>query len=144
MLAPFNDKGTENPYTIHSDLQECMQANVGIIRTESELKTAIEQIGLFKRRLANVRVEGNRQFNPGWHVALDLRSMLTVAEAVTLSALERKESRGGHTREDYPKTDPHFAKVNVVLGRMGDTFAVRQEALPEMPSELKQLFEEKA
>src|SRR5262249_14607912 len=129
----------------HADLQECMQANVGIIRTESELKTALEEIGKLKERLLRVRVEGNRQFNPGWHLALDLRSMLTVSEAVTLAAFERRESRGGHTREDFPKTDPHFAKVNVVLRLKEDGgFTVAQEPLPEMPDELKQLFEEKA
>src|SRR5262249_8849871 len=136
-------KGTENPYSIHADLQECMQANVGIIRTESELKAALGQIGELKERLGRVRVEGNRQFNPGWHLALDLRSMLTVSEAVTLAALERKESRGGHTREDYPKTDAHFAKVNVVLEKKGSELLVRQVPLPEMPDELKKLFEEK-
>jgi succinate dehydrogenase / fumarate reductase flavoprotein subunit len=144
MLEPFNEKGTENPYTIHADLQECMQANVGIIRTESELKTALSEIGKLKERLLKVRVEGNRQFNPGWHLALDLRSMLTVSEAVTLAAFQRKESRGGHTREDYPKTDAHFAKVNVVLRRKDQGFSVTEEPLPEMPDELKQLFEEKA
>jgi succinate dehydrogenase / fumarate reductase, flavoprotein subunit len=144
MLEPFNEHGTENPYAIHADLQECMQANVGIIRTESELKTALTEIAKLKERLAKVRVEGNRQFNPGWHLALDLRSMLAVSEAVTLAAFERKESRGGHTREDYPKTDPHFAKVNVVLRRKDQGFTVAQEPLPEMPDDLKQLFEEKA
>jgi len=144
LLQVFNDSGTESPYAIHADLQDCMQANVGIIRTESELKTAIVEIPKLRERLGKARVEGNRQFNPGWHLALDLRSMLTVAEAVTLSALERKESRGGHTREDFPKTDTHFAKVNVVLRRAGDSFTVKQEPLPEMPDELKQLFEEKA
>jgi succinate dehydrogenase / fumarate reductase flavoprotein subunit len=144
VLEPFNDNGTENPYTIHADLQECMQANVGIIRTESELKTALDGIAQLKKRLAHVRVEGNRQFNPGWHLALDLRSMLLVSEAVSMAALERKESRGGHTREDFPKTDPHFAKVNVVLHRQGDAFSIEQSPLPEMPDDLKQLFEEKA
>jgi len=144
LLEPFNERGTENPYTIHSDLQECMQANVGIIRTEAELKIALDTIARLKKRLLAVRVEGNRQFNPGWHLALDLRAMLTVSEAVSMAALERKESRGGHTREDFPKTDAQFAKVNVVLRRKDDSFIVGHEPLPVMPDDLKQLFEEKA
>jgi succinate dehydrogenase / fumarate reductase flavoprotein subunit len=143
ILTPFNDGGHENPYSIQSALQECMHANVGIIRTESELQTAVVEIGKLKQRLKQVKVEGNRQYNPSWHLALDLRSMLTVSEAVTLAALERKESRGGHTREDYPKTDPHFAKVNVVLRKKDGELSVRQEPLPEMPEELKKLFEDK-
>src|SRR5262249_33048473 len=139
----FESRGSENPYTLHAELQECMQANVGIIRKEAELKAAIVKVRELKDRSKRVHVEGNRQFNPGWHLALDLHSMLSVSEAVTLAALERKESRGGHTREDYPKTDPHFAKVNVVLKRKDGEFSVRQEPLPEMPAELKALFEEK-
>jgi succinate dehydrogenase / fumarate reductase flavoprotein subunit len=87
-------------------------------------------------------VEGHRQYNPGWHLALDLRSLLTVAECVTLAALERRESRGGHTRDDYPKPDPEFADVKVVVrGRDGE-LTVSREALDEMPDDLKQLFEE--
>jgi succinate dehydrogenase / fumarate reductase flavoprotein subunit len=99
---------------------------------------------VLKQRLARVKIGGGRVFNPGWHLTLDLYSMLTVSEATTRGALERKESRGGHTREDYPKTDPHFAKVNVVLRRKDQGFTVAQEPLPEMPDDLKQLFEEKA
>ena len=89
-------------------------------------------------------VQGNRQYNPGWHLALDLHSMLTVAEAVTRSAIERKESRGGHTRDDYPTTDARFARVNVVTRRADGEMIVAQEPLPEMPDELKALFEEKS
>src|SRR5205814_1670500 len=144
VLQPFNANGNENPYTIHAELQECMQANVGIIRTEAELKIALATIAQLKKRLSAVQVEGNRQFNPGWHLALDLRAMLTVSEAVTVAALERKESRGGHTREDFPKTDAQFARVNVVLRRKDDPFIVGHEPFPVMPDDLKQLFEEKA
>jgi succinate dehydrogenase / fumarate reductase flavoprotein subunit len=143
LLSPFDGDGDENPYTIHSDLQTCMHANVGIIRTQKELEEAIVEIDKLKQRLKRIKIEGNRQFNPGWHLALDLRSMLTVSEAVTLAALERKESRGGHTREDYPKTDAHFAKVNVVLEKKDGGFVVRQDPLPEMPDDLKKLFEDK-
>ena len=143
MLAPFENKGTENPYTIHSDLQDSMQNLVGIIRTESELKQALEIIQQLKRRSRNVKVEGNRQFNTGWHLALDLHSLLTFAEAATLAAIERKESRGGHTRDDFPSTDAKFAKINIVVRKQGDGMTLSQEPLPEMPDELKALLEEK-
>src|ERR1051325_1544559 len=142
LLAPFNGKGGENPYSIHMDLQDCMQSLVGIIRTESELKKALGEIARFKERLQRVTVEGNRQYNPGWHLALDLRTMLAVAEACTLSALERRESRGGHTRDDYPKTDPDLAKINIVIRRVNGELRLSHEPRPEMPAELKQLLEE--
>jgi succinate dehydrogenase / fumarate reductase flavoprotein subunit len=143
MLAPFENQGSENPYTIHSDLQQCMQDLVGIIRVESELKQALEIIQQLKKRSKNVKVEGNRQFNTGWHLALDLHSLLTFAEAATLAAIERKESRGGHTRDDYPNPDPKFAKVNIVVRKADGGMALSQEPLPEMPDELKALLEEK-
>ena len=141
--APFENTGNENPYAIHADLQECMQSLVGIIRTEGELKKALEEIAVLKQRLGRVRVSGGREFNPAWHLALDLYSMLSVSESVTLGALERKESRGGHTRDDYPFADDRFGKVNVVIRRKGGAFSVAQEPLPEMPAELKELFKER-
>jgi succinate dehydrogenase / fumarate reductase flavoprotein subunit len=143
LLAPLTRTGGENPYAIHADLQECMQSLVGIIRTASELKKALEEIAVFKQRLGRVKVEGGREFNPAWHLALDLHSMLSVSEATTLGALERKESRGGHTRDDYPVADDRFGKVNVVIRRKNGQFSVAQEPLPEMPAELKQLFQER-
>jgi succinate dehydrogenase / fumarate reductase, flavoprotein subunit len=143
LLAPIENRGGENPYTIHSDLQECMQSLVGIIRTESELRKALEEIGVFKQRLTRVGASGGQEFNPAWHLALDLYSMLSVSEAATLGALERKESRGGHTREDYPMADDHFGKVNVVIRKRDDRFSVAQEPLPQMPDELKKLFQER-
>jgi succinate dehydrogenase / fumarate reductase flavoprotein subunit len=143
LLAPFEREGSENPYSIHADLQECMQALVGIIRTEGELRKALEEIAVFKQRLGRVRVSSGREFNPAWHLALDLHSMLSVSEAVTLGALERKESRGGHTRDDYPFADERFGKVNVVIRRRNGQFTVAQEPLPEMPDDLKQLFQER-
>jgi succinate dehydrogenase / fumarate reductase flavoprotein subunit len=90
-----------------------------------------------------VRVEGNRHYNPGWHLALDLHSLLTFAEAATLAAIERKESRGGHTRDDYPNTDAKFAKVNVIVRLKNGELGLSQEPLPEVPDELKALLEEK-
>ncbi|MFL5792739.1 MAG: fumarate reductase/succinate dehydrogenase flavoprotein subunit, partial [Actinomycetota bacterium] len=115
MLEPFNRSGGENPYAIQSDLQETMQALVGIIRKEEELKEALKRIEGLKERAKKVRVDGGRVYNPGWHVALDLSSLLTVAECSAVAALERKESRGGHTRDDHPYTDDTWGKVNVVL-----------------------------
>jgi succinate dehydrogenase / fumarate reductase flavoprotein subunit len=143
MLGPFEANGSENPYKIHSDLQDCMQNLVGIIRVESELKQALETLQQLKQRSRNVKVEGNRQFNTGWHLALDLHSLLTFAEAATLAAIERKESRGGHTRDDYPSADAKYAKVNIVVRKAGDSMTLAQEPLPEMPEELKALLEEK-
>ena len=142
MLAPFTDRGTENPYAIHGDLQRAMHELVGIIRTESELLQAMEEIAALKDRAARVKVEGGRRFNPGWHLALDLGSLLAVAEAATLSAIECRESRGGHTRDDYPDPDPEFGKVNVVTRRRDGAISVSLEPLPEMPEELRKIVEE--
>jgi succinate dehydrogenase / fumarate reductase flavoprotein subunit len=119
-----------------------MQNLVGIIRTEPELVQALDEIEKLKGRLKQVTVQGNRHYNPGWHLTLDLHSMLSVAEAVTRSAIERKESRGGHTRDDYPGTDAKFGKVNVVTRRTDEEMTVTQEPLPELPDELKQILEE--
>jgi succinate dehydrogenase / fumarate reductase flavoprotein subunit len=141
-LSPFERAGGENPYAVQKDLQDCMQELVGIIRTEGELKRALESISALKERAGRVAVEGHRQYNPGWHLALDLRSLLAVSECVTLAALERRESRGGHTRDDYPKSDPELGKVKVVLRQRGGELVVAREPLDEMPDDLKQLFEE--
>ena len=141
-LAFFGGSG-ENPYTVHQDLQETMQSLVGIIRTESELRDAWERLDDLEARAAKVSVEGHRQFNPGWHLALDLRSMLAVARCTTRSAIERKESRGGHTRDDYRESDAeHFGKVNMVSRLHGGGVSVTEEPLPTMPPELAALFEE--
>src|SRR6185312_14135289 len=141
-LEPFDRDGGENPYTIHQELQETMQSLVGIIRTEVELKQALTEIGELQERAGKVGIEGHRQYNPGWHLSIDMRSMLMVSEAVTKAALERKESRGGHTRNDYPAMDPEFAKVNVRVRQQGDGIVVEQIPLPQMPDDLKKLFEE--
>ena len=142
MHKPFSDEGSENPYSIHRELQETMQKNVGIIRTEVEMKTALEDIQSLRDRYNSVGIEGNMQYNPGWHMALDLEHMLTVAEAVTLAALERKESRGGHTRDDFPETSTEFAKVNVVIKLDNSEIEVSKDELPVMPDDLQMLFEE--
>jgi succinate dehydrogenase / fumarate reductase flavoprotein subunit len=142
-LEPLERTGGENPYAIQADLQETMQHLVGLIRTEAELKAALEKIEALKERARKVRVEGGRIYNSGWHTALDLRSLLTVAECSALAALERKESRGGHTREDHPFTDDAWGKVNVVLRLREGRVQVSREPLPEMPAELKALFQER-
>jgi succinate dehydrogenase / fumarate reductase flavoprotein subunit len=143
-LAPFDRAdGGVNPYSVQQELQDCMQELVGIIRTEGELKSALERIAALKERAAQVGVEGHRQYNPGWHLALDLRSLLTVSECVALAAIERRESRGGHTRDDYPKPDPELGKVKMVVrGRDGEV-SVSQEPLDDLPDDLRALFEEK-
>jgi succinate dehydrogenase / fumarate reductase, flavoprotein subunit len=142
-LEPFERAGGENPYAIQADLQETMQHLVGLIRTESELKDALEKIEALKERARKARVEGGRTYNAGWHTALDLDSLLTVAECSAVAALERQESRGGHTRADHPYTDDTWGKVNVVLRLRDGRIQVSREPLPEMPAELKALFQER-
>jgi succinate dehydrogenase / fumarate reductase, flavoprotein subunit len=143
MLEPFGRTGGENPYAIQAELQETMHSLVGIIRTEREMRQALDKIQVFKERAKKVRVEGGRIYNPGWHVALDLASLLTVAECTTRAALEREESRGGHTRDDHPYTDDTWATVNVVLRARDGDVQVSREPLPQMPAELKALFQER-
>src|SRR3984885_5789386 len=120
-----------------------MQDLVGIIRNGAELGSALDKIGVLEERIARVSVEGHRQYNPGWHLALDLRNMLLVSEAVATAALERKESRGGHTRDDYPMTDnDYWGKRNVIVALDGDgNVTVRQQPLPIPPPELAALLE---
>jgi succinate dehydrogenase / fumarate reductase flavoprotein subunit len=143
-LAPFTTEGGENPYTVHQELQDVMQDLVGIIRTESELIGAIQDVNTLRDRIEKLSVEGPRQFNPGWNLAIDLRNMLLVSEAVAMAALERKESRGGHTRDDYPMTDYDFwGKLNVIVELDAEGRAsLRHQPLPEPPPELAALLEE--
>jgi succinate dehydrogenase / fumarate reductase flavoprotein subunit len=143
MLSPFGRDSDENPYVIQHDLQETMHHLVGIIRTESELEEALAKIAELKVRAKRASVEGNRHYNPGWHLALDLHSLLTVSEAITLAAIERKESRGAHTRDDYPQTHPEWGQSNIVV-RMGPDGEpkIGRELLPEMPEDLRALAEE--
>jgi succinate dehydrogenase flavoprotein subunit len=139
-VRPF-EEGAENPYSVQQDLQECMQNLVGIIRTEDELDKALEELAALRERAERVHVEGHRQYNPGWHLAPDLRSMLAVSECITRAARERQESRGGHTRDDYPATDPALAKVNVVVRQHNGEVDLALEPLPVMPADLAQLLE---
>jgi succinate dehydrogenase / fumarate reductase flavoprotein subunit len=142
-LAPFEREGGENPYTVQHDLQQTMHDLVGIIRTEPEMGQALERIAALKERVANLSVEGHRQYNPGWHLALDLPHMLIVSECIARAALERQESRGGHTRDDFPAADAEWAKTNLVCSRTPDgEVAVARQPLPQMPPELAEIFEE--
>jgi succinate dehydrogenase / fumarate reductase flavoprotein subunit len=142
-LRPFDEAGGENPYAIQQDLQECMQNLVGIIRTEDELEKALGEITLLQERAARVQVEGHRQYNPGWHLALDLRSLLAVSECITRAARERRESRGAQTRDDFPSADPKLGKATVVVRQREGTVRLALEPLPTMPDDLEQLLEEK-
>jgi succinate dehydrogenase / fumarate reductase flavoprotein subunit len=143
MLEPFARSEGESPYRIHETLQEVMQNYVGIFRNEEDLKKGISEIQELKERASRLRVEGSRLFNPGWHLARDLKSMLTVSEAVAISALERQESRGAHSRIDYPNYDDRWGKQNNIVARDGDKMSLFQRAIPEMPPELRQILESK-
>jgi len=143
LLAPFDRSGGENPYAVHDGLQDMMGTYVGIARSESDLRTALSELERLRARAARVGVEGHRQYNPGWHVAVDLRHLLTVSEAVTRAALERRESRGAHMRVDYPDSEPAFATVNVVVRRRGDAMTVDQEPIPPLPDALRRIVEGK-
>src|SRR5436305_2920067 len=142
-LAPFSNPGSENPYAVMKDLQEHMQSLVGIIRRGDELELALKEIDRLKERAKNVSVRGlGREYNPGWHTALDLRAMLTVSECIARAALERTESRGGHTRDDYPATDADWGKINLVLTEKRGAVQLDRKPLPQMPDELMALLEE--
>jgi succinate dehydrogenase / fumarate reductase flavoprotein subunit len=142
-LAPFDRSDGENPYQVQKDLQDTMQDLVGIVRNESEMSDALEKINVFRKRAEKAAVTGNREYNPGWHTALDLKNLLTVSEAITRAALERKESRGAQFRDDYPDKNEQFAKVNTMIAKAADgSMQVRLEPLPEMPDYLKQIIEE--
>jgi succinate dehydrogenase / fumarate reductase flavoprotein subunit len=143
MLTPFERSGGDSPYDLHRDLQENMQNHVGIFRSEEDLKRGLDEIQKLKQRAAQVHVDGSRLFNPGWHLARDLKAMLTVSEAVALSALERKESRGAHSRIDFPNYDEQWSKLNNIISRDGgNTMRLSHLPIAQMPSELEQLLEE--
>ena len=139
LLTPFERKEGENPYTIHRDLQEIMQNLVGIFRTREDLARALAELEKLKERNSRVSVEGSRMFNPGWHLAQDLTSMLTVSEAVTRSALAREESRGAHSRIDHLGLDATWGTKNNVIAREGAAMTLRQSPVSQLPNDLKQL-----
>jgi succinate dehydrogenase / fumarate reductase flavoprotein subunit len=143
-LLPFErGSGAEGPYQVQEALQKTMQDFVGIVRTQSEMERALDEIKELARRAERVGVPGNREYNPGWHTALDLRHLLIVSEAITRSALERRESRGGHFRDDYPEKDPAFGTINLVVSRGGDGgMRLDRAPIPPLPPELAAIIKE--
>ncbi len=142
-LEPFGRSSEEGPYQVQRDLQQTMQDLVGIVRREPELNQALGAIEKLRNRAQAVSVEGNREYNPGWHTACDLYNLLTVSEAITRAALERKESRGAHFRDDYPAKDEKFAKVNLLIRKgTGGEMKLEQAPVPAMPPELAKIIEE--
>jgi succinate dehydrogenase / fumarate reductase flavoprotein subunit len=142
-LEPFERMGGEGPFQVQEDLQETMQSYVGIVRQEGELKKALTELERLKARAAKTTVKGNREYNGGWHTSLDLANLMTVSEAIAKAALERKESRGGHFREDFPNKEESFAKFNFVIkkGSKGE-MEISRQPLKEMRDDLKQIIEE--
>jgi succinate dehydrogenase / fumarate reductase flavoprotein subunit len=145
-LAPLSRENGENPYDVQHDLQEMMQSLVGIIRTASELEEAAKQLDRFTERVKHISVKGGRAYNPGWNLATDLPAMISVSKCVTLGATLRKESRGGHTREDFPAADPELGKINFAQttdgGNWDSPVSVVESPILVMPDELKVLLEE--
>lgn len=143
LLQPFENTDGVNPYSVHQSLQDTMQNYFGVFRVEDGLKEGLVELERLKAHLTHLKIEGSRLYNPGWHLCRDLRSMFIVSEAIAKSALQRKESRGAHSRVDYPDTDnSYWGKVNSVVWKEGDEMKIGTRPVPEMPEELKQLFVE--
>ena len=141
-LAPFQRQGGENPYAVHRDLQKVMQSLVGIFRTRQDVQKALEKLRVFQERAEKTGVEGSRMFNPGWHMALELKSMLTIAQAVAQSAVVREESRGAHSRIDFPGLSAEWGTKNNIVWRDREEMGLRQETKPDLPTELQQVLAE--
>jgi succinate dehydrogenase / fumarate reductase flavoprotein subunit len=142
-LAPFASKTSDNPYAVQHSLQDVMQDLVGIVRQEQEMRQALERIRELKAASERVSVPGNREYNSGWHTALDLHSLLTVSEIVGRAALERKESRGAHFRDDFPAKDEQYGSFNIVVRKSsGGEMQLIREPIPPMPKDLQQIVEE--
>jgi len=142
-VEPFERTGGENPYQVQHDLQDVMQDLVGIVRREDEMQRALAEIAALARRAERTFVPGNREYNPGWHTALDLGHLLTVSEAVTRAALERRESRGAHFRDDHPDKDPEAAKFNLIVKKAADgEMQVHRQPLPPLTPELRAIIDE--
>ncbi len=143
MLRPFENAHGENPYAVHSTLQDVMQNYFGVFRIDEGLKGGINELEKLKERMSHLKIEGTRLYNPGWHLCRDLKSMLIISEAIAKSALQRQESRGAHSRVDYPNTDDDkWGKVNSVITKDGESMRIGVSPLPEMPEELKRIIAE--
>jgi succinate dehydrogenase / fumarate reductase flavoprotein subunit len=140
-LAPLERAGGENPYEVHAAVQETMSSLVGIIRTEEEIKTALAELEKLRERAARVSAEGGTAYNPGWHLALDLRNIMLIADCVAQAALERQESRGGHTRNDFPQMSPEWRQVNLICSLADDRVSITRQPMPPMRADLLSLFE---
>jgi len=140
-LVPF-DRDGENPFAVQAALQAVMQRNAGIIRDKAGLETALAELEKLKARARTVGITGSREYNPGWHTAIDLRSLLVISEATARAALERTESRGGHTRSDHPDSDEKQAREQIVIKKEGERMTVRREAQPPIPADLMALIKE--
>ena len=140
-IAPLQRTGGENPYTVHVEVQQTMSDLVGIIRRESEIKTAIAELEKLRERAVQVSAEGGAAYNPGWHLALDLRNIMLIADCVAQAALERQESRGGHTRDDFPGMSPEWRKVNLICTLDGDRVTLRRQPMKPMRGDLLALFD---
>jgi succinate dehydrogenase / fumarate reductase, flavoprotein subunit len=140
-LEPLERASGENPYTVHGEVQQTMSTLVGIIRREDEIKTAITELEQLREQAGLVKAEGGRAYNPGWHLALDLRNMLLISECVAQSALERQESRGGHTRDDFPKMSAEWRKVNLICSLDGDRVTIKRQPMAPMRADLMALFD---
>jgi succinate dehydrogenase / fumarate reductase, flavoprotein subunit len=140
-VGPLERHGGENPYAVHAELQQTMNDLVGLIRKESEMTTALKELDKLRQRASQVSAEGGRGYNPGWHLALDLRNMLLVAECVAMAALERQESRGGHTRDDYPEMSAEWRKVNLICSISGEHVALSRKPVVSLRPDLMDLFD---
>jgi succinate dehydrogenase / fumarate reductase flavoprotein subunit len=140
-IAPLERSGGENPYTVHSEVQQTMSDLVGIIRKEEDIKAALAELEKLRARAANVSAEGGPAYNPGWHLALDLRNIMLIADCVAQAALERQESRGGHTRDDFPGMSPEWRKVNVIASLEGDRVTLKRQPMEPMREDLVTLFD---
>jgi succinate dehydrogenase / fumarate reductase flavoprotein subunit len=143
LLAPFERPGGENPYAIQHELQAMMQDLVGIVRVESEMRDALERLASLRARADRAGVGGHREYNSGWHTALDLPNLLLISEAITRAGLEREESRGAHFREDHPAKSEEYARFNIVIQKGADgQIALRRQPLTPLPSELARIIKE--
>jgi succinate dehydrogenase / fumarate reductase, flavoprotein subunit len=139
--APLERADGENPYAVHAEVQDTMSSLVGIIRTETEIRKALAELETLGQRAASVCAEGGSAYNPGWHMALDMRNIMLMARCVAEAALERQESRGGHTRDDYPGMRPEWRKVNLICTLEGDEIKITRQPTPKMRDDLIALFD---